>query len=134
SSLSTLFYRFRYFFYGLIDPPRKEVTKAVEECRQAGIKTVMITGDHKQTAAAIAKDVGLAKEHPVIMEGHELNQMSVKELSQVIEQVTVFARVTPEHKLKIVKAFQSKGHIVAMTGDGVNDAPAIKASDIGISM
>lgn len=121
-------------FYGLIDPPRKEVTKAVEECRQAGIKTVMITGDHKQTAAAIAKDVGLAKEHPVIMEGHELNQMSVKELSQVIEQVTVFARVTPEHKLKIVKAFQSKGHIVAMTGDGVNDAPAIKASDIGISM
>src|SRR5699024_10025188 len=74
------------------------------------------------------------KEHPVIMEGHELNQMSEKELSQVIEQVTVFARVTPEHKLKIVKAFQSKGHIVAMTGDGVNDAPAIKASDIGIRM
>src|SRR5699024_11872627 len=84
--------------------------------------------------AAIAKDVGLAKEHPVIMEGHELKQMSVKELSQVIEQVTVFARVTPEHKLKIVKAFQSKRHIVAMTRDGVNDAPAIKARDIGISM
>src|SRR5699024_112898 len=120
--------------YGLIDPPSQEVTKAVEECRLDGIKTVMITGDRRQTAAAIAKDVGLAIEHTVIMEGHELNQMSVKELSQVIEQVTVFARVTPEDKLKIVKAFQSKGHIVAMTGDGVNDAPAIKASDIGISM
>src|SRR5699024_12783932 len=109
----------------MIDTSRKELKKAEEKRKQAGIKTLMITGDHKQTAAAIAKDVWLAKEHPVIMEGHELNQMSVKELSQVIEQVTVFARVTPEHKLKIVKAFQSKGHIVAMTGDGVNDAPAI---------
>src|SRR5699024_11687354 len=88
--------------YSLIDPLRKEVTKAVEECRQAGIKTVMITGDHKQTAAAIAKDVGLAKEHPVIMEGHELNQMSVIELRQVIEQVTVFAMVSPELNLKIL--------------------------------
>src|SRR5699024_6015506 len=114
-------------FYVLIDQSRKEVTNAIEEYRQDGIKLVKITSDHKQTAAAIAKDVGLVKEHPVIMEGHELNQMSVKELSQVIEQVTVFARVTPEHKLKIVKAFQSKGHIVAMTGDGVNDAPAIRS-------
>src|SRR5699024_1203152 len=110
------------------------VTKAVEECRQAGIKTVMITGDHKQTPAAIAKDVGLAEEHAVIMEGHEVKQMREKELSQGIEQVTVFARMTQEHKLKIVHSFQSKGSIVAMTGDGVNDVPAIKASDIGMSM
>lgn len=121
-------------FYGLIDPPRKEVITAVKECKQAGIKTVMITGDHKKTAAAIAHDIGLSKGEPVIMEGHELNQMTAKDLSQIIEQVHVFARVTPEHKLKIVKAFQACGHIVAMTGDGVNDAPAVKASNIGISM
>lgn len=120
--------------YGMIDPPRKEVRAAIEECRQAGIKTVMITGDHVKTARAIAKDLKLLPDNGLVLEGSQLNQMSTSELEETIEDVYVFARVTPEHKLKIVKAFQSKGHIVAMTGDGVNDAPAIKASDIGISM
>lgn len=120
--------------YGMIDPPRKEVKAAIEECRQAGIKTVMITGDHVKTARAIAKELKLLPEDGMVLEGSQLNQMSTEELEDIIEDVYVFARVTPEHKLKIVKAFQSRGHIVAMTGDGVNDAPAIKASDIGISM
>src|SRR5699024_3007485 len=121
-------------FYGLIDPPRKEVTKALEECRQAGIKTVMITGHHKQTAVAITKVVGLEKEHLFILVAHEINQMSVKGLIQIIEQVIIFARVTPEIILKIVNASESKWHIVAMTGDGVNDAQDIRARYIGISM
>lgn len=120
--------------YGMIDPPRKEVKAAIEECRQAGIKTVMITGDHVKTARAIAKELNLLPENGMVLEGSQLNKMSTEELQDIIEDVYVFARVTPEHKLKIVKAFQSRGHIVAMTGDGVNDAPAIKASDIGISM
>ncbi|WP_090872896.1 calcium-translocating P-type ATPase, SERCA-type [Oceanobacillus limi] len=120
--------------YGMIDPPRKEVKKAIEECRQAGIKTVMITGDHVKTARAIASKLNLLPENGLVLEGHQLNQMSVEELEDIIDDVYVFARVTPEHKLKIVKAFQERGHVVAMTGDGVNDAPAIKASDIGISM
>ncbi|WP_085992443.1 calcium-translocating P-type ATPase, SERCA-type [Oceanobacillus senegalensis] len=120
--------------FGMIDPPRKEVKSAIEECRQAGIKTVMITGDHVNTAQAIARNLNLMPENGMVLEGHQLNKMSVEELEDVIEETYVFARVTPEHKLKIVKAFQEKGHIVAMTGDGVNDAPAIKASDIGISM
>ncbi|RDW17894.1 calcium-translocating P-type ATPase, SERCA-type [Oceanobacillus chungangensis] len=120
--------------YGMIDPPRKEVKSAIEECRQAGIKTVMITGDHVNTARAIAKNLNLLPENGLVLEGYQLNQMSLADLEEVIEDTYVFARVTPEHKLKIVKAFQDKGHIVAMTGDGVNDAPAIKASDIGISM
>ncbi|AXI09027.1 calcium-translocating P-type ATPase, SERCA-type [Oceanobacillus zhaokaii] len=120
--------------YGMIDPPRKEVKLAIEECRQAGIKTVMITGDHVNTARAIAKNLNLLPENGLVIEGHQLNQMSLADLEEIIEDTYVFARVTPEHKLKIVKAFQDKGHIVAMTGDGVNDAPAIKASDIGISM
>ncbi|SHF50181.1 calcium-translocating P-type ATPase, SERCA-type [Ornithinibacillus halophilus] len=120
--------------YGMIDPPRKEVKPAIEECRQAGIKTVMITGDHVKTATAIAKRLNLLPDDGLVLEGHELNKMSVEELEDIIEDVYVFARVTPEHKLKIVKAFQENGHVVAMTGDGVNDAPAIKASDIGISM
>jgi len=120
--------------YGMIDPPRKEVKQAIKECRQAGIKTVMITGDHVKTAHAIAKKLNLIPEDGLIIEGSKLNQMSVSELKEIIDDTYVFARVTPEHKLKIVEAFQEKGHIVAMTGDGVNDAPAIKASDIGISM
>ena len=120
--------------FGMIDPPRKEVRTAIEECRAAGIKTVMITGDHVRTAHAIAKDINLIPENGMILEGSALNQMSVTDLENVIDDAYVFARVTPEHKLKIVQAFQNKGHIVAMTGDGVNDAPAIKASDIGISM
>ena len=120
--------------YGLKDPPRKEVKQAIFECKRAGIKTVMITGDYKKTAMAIADEVGLRDEGNLVIEGHELNQMSTDTLANMIEKVSVFARVTPEHKLKIVQAFQKRGHIVAMTGDGVNDAPAIKASNIGISM
>src|SRR5699024_970960 len=120
--------------YGMMDPPRKEVKAAIAECKQAGIKTVMITGDHEKTARAIATNLNLMPEDGQVLDGKQLNQMSVDELRDVIEDVYVFARVTPEHKLKIVKAFQDQGHIVAVTGDGVNDAPAIKASDIGISM
>ncbi|WP_077622075.1 calcium-translocating P-type ATPase, SERCA-type [Sediminibacillus massiliensis] len=119
---------------GMIDPPRKEVKAAIAECRDAGIKTVMITGDHSKTAQAIASDLQLLPPGGKVLEGHQLSAMTQDQLSEVIEDVYVFARVTPEHKLKIVKAFQKKGHVVAMTGDGVNDAPAIKASDIGISM
>jgi len=120
--------------YGMIDPPRKEVKSAIEECNDAGIKTVMITGDHVKTAEAIAKNLKLLPENGLVLEGYQLNEMSMEQLEHVIDDTYVFARVTPEHKLKIVKAFQNRGHIVAMTGDGVNDAPAIKASNIGISM
>lgn len=120
--------------YGMIDPPRKEVKTAIAECKQAGIKTVMITGDHEKTARAIAKHINLLPEDGLVLDGNDLNKMSVSDLRDIIADVYVFARVTPEHKLKIVQAFQEKGHVVAMTGDGVNDAPAIKASDIGISM
>ncbi|MBM7571766.1 calcium-translocating P-type ATPase, SERCA-type [Aquibacillus albus] len=119
---------------GMIDPPRKEVKAAIAECNAAGIKTVMITGDHAKTAQAIAKHLELMPENGKVLQGHELSKMTQDQLSEIIEDVYVFARVTPEHKLKIIKALQDKGHVVAMTGDGVNDAPAIKASDIGISM
>ncbi|MGM9986576.1 MAG: calcium-translocating P-type ATPase, SERCA-type [Bacillaceae bacterium] len=119
---------------GMIDPPRPEVRKAVRECKEAGIKTIMITGDHKDTAKAIAIQLDIATKQDRVIEGTTLSQMTVEELEDVVEHVSVFARVSPEHKLKIVKALQNKGHIVAMTGDGVNDAPAIKAADIGISM
>ncbi|MHA6251353.1 cation-translocating P-type ATPase [Oceanobacillus sp. CAU 1775] len=120
--------------YGMIDPPRKEVKAAIQACNQAGIKTVMITGDHMHTATAIAKDLALLPKNGRVVAGSQLNQMHQEELESQIDDIYVFARVTPEHKLRIVKAFQSKGHIVAMTGDGVNDAPSIKAADIGISM
>lgn len=120
--------------YGLKDPPRKEVKSAIAECRTAGIKTVMITGDHRNTATAIADEIGLREADDLIIDGNELHDMSVDSLAAIINRVTVFARVSPEQKLKIVKAFQKAGHIVAMTGDGINDAPAIKASNIGISM
>ncbi|GAB4072412.1 calcium-translocating P-type ATPase, SERCA-type [Barrientosiimonas marina] len=120
--------------YGMMDPPRQEVKSAIAESREAGIKSVMITGDHEKTARAIARELNLLPEDGMVLDGAQLNAMSIEELRDVIDQVYVFARVTPEHKLKIVEAFQEEGHIVAMTGDGVNDAPAIKASDIGISM
>ncbi|WP_102027321.1 calcium-translocating P-type ATPase, SERCA-type [Salirhabdus sp. Marseille-P4669] len=119
---------------GMMDPPREEVKEAIASCHQAGVKTVMITGDHVQTATAIAKQLNLLPKHGRVLQGADISRMTEDELRDVINDVYVFARVSPEHKLQIVKAFQSHGHVVAMTGDGVNDAPAIKASDIGISM
>src|SRR5699024_10580397 len=120
--------------YGMMDPPRKEVKTAIEECREAGIKPVMITGDHEKTARAIAAELNLLPEGGSDLNGYQLNNMSVSDLKDIIDLVYVFVRVTPEHKLKIVKELKEKGHIVAMTGDGVNEASAIKASDIGIGM
>ncbi|MCF6094876.1 calcium-translocating P-type ATPase, SERCA-type [Microaerobacter geothermalis] len=121
-------------FHGMIDPPRKEVSQAILDCKRAGIKTIMITGDHQKTAEAIAKQLGMFPPNGRTISGVELDQLSDKEFLQAAEDIYVYARVSPEHKLRIVKALQSKGHVVAMTGDGVNDAPAIKASDIGVSM
>ncbi|MDY7223061.1 calcium-translocating P-type ATPase, SERCA-type [Halalkalibacterium halodurans] len=119
---------------GMIDPPREEVFDSIEECRQAGIKTVMITGDHRLTAAAIAKKLGILPAGGKVIDGTELNHLTDRRLTEMVDQIYVYARVSPEHKLKIVKAMQERGHIVAMTGDGVNDAPAIKAANIGIAM
>lgn len=119
---------------GMIDPPRKGVKEAVAACRRAGIKTVMITGDHILTAKAIAKELGILKIRDGAITGKELDQISQKELEKNIMSYSVFARVSPEHKVRIVKAFQSEGAVVAMTGDGVNDAPALKNADIGIAM
>ncbi|MGQ0637647.1 MAG: cation-translocating P-type ATPase [Planctomycetaceae bacterium] len=119
---------------GLIDPPREEAKAAVARCRQAGIRPVMITGDHPETAAAIARELGLAVGDDRVVSGRQLDGMSDEELSRQVEQVAVFARVSPEHKLRVVRAWQARGHIAAMTGDGVNDAPAVKAADIGIAM
>lgn len=120
--------------YGLKDPPRPEVSQAVAECAAAGVSTVMITGDHKQTALAIAAEIGMLQDRSVVLDSDQLSTLTTEELAEQIDEVAVFARVTPEDKLKIVQAYQLAGHIVAMTGDGVNDAPAIKASNIGISM
>ena len=119
---------------GMIDPPRKGVKEAVEKCRQAGIKTVMITGDHIATAKAIAKELGILEKNEEAITGQELDKMKEVELEKKIKQYSVFARVTPEHKVKIVKAWQKTGAVVAMTGDGVNDSPALKNADIGIAM
>ena len=119
---------------GMIDPPRKGVKEAVLGCRRAGIKTVMITGDHITTAKAIAKDLEILKGKELAITGQELDKISDSKLEKEIMNYSVFARVTPEHKVRIVKAFQKTGAVVAMTGDGVNDAPALKKSDIGIAM
>ncbi|NMO94662.1 calcium-translocating P-type ATPase, SERCA-type [Paenibacillus lemnae] len=119
---------------GMIDPPRREVRDAIATCRRAGIKTVMITGDHRTTAEAIASQLGIIPRGGLSMTGQELSRLDDKELDAKVDQTYVYARVSPEHKLRIVKSLQRKGHVVAMTGDGVNDAPAIKAADIGISM
>jgi Ca2+-transporting ATPase len=119
---------------GMIDPPRKEVRDAITKCRKAGIKTVMITGDHQTTAEAIAKQLGMLPGNGLVVNGSQLAAMGDEQLDDRIDDIYVYARVSPEHKLRIVKALQKRGHVVAMTGDGVNDAPAIKAADIGISM
>lgn len=119
---------------GIIDPPRKEVKDAVQVAKTAGIRPVMITGDHPLTAYAIARELGIAQEGDRVLTGHDLARMSQTELENVVEEVAVYARVSPEHKLNIVQALQTKGHIAAMTGDGVNDAPALKKSDIGVAM
>ena len=119
---------------GIIDPPREGVREAVEEVRKAGIKVIMITGDHRLTAAAIAKEIGLEVGEGSVLEGKELDRMSDDELYEVVDKVVVYARVTPEHKRRIVRALKRRGYVVAMTGDGVNDAPALKEADIGIAM
>ena len=119
---------------GMMDPPRKEAKEAVSLSRKAGIKTVMITGDHKVTACAVAKELGIWHKGDRVLSGQEISAMDEERLSVVIEGTTVFARVSPSDKLKIVRAFRKRGHIVAMTGDGVNDAPAVKEADIGVSM
>jgi len=119
--------------FGMIDPPRPEVKAAVATARAAGIRPIMITGDHALTALEIARQLGIASNTRVLT-GHDLDQMDTHALQSVVEDVNVYARVSPEHKLKIVEALQAKGHIVAMTGDGVNDAPALKKADIGVAM
>lgn len=126
-----------YTFLGLMammDPPREESKAAVAECIGAGIRPVMITGDHKITAAAIAREIGILTEGKKAVEGAEIDGMTEEELRDFVEEVSVYARVSPEHKIRIVRAWQEKGNIVAMTGDGVNDAPALKQADVGVAM
>jgi Ca2+-transporting ATPase len=119
---------------GMIDPPRLEVKDSIAECRKSGIKTIMITGDHKNTAFAIAQELGIASDMSETISGVELDELSQEELNKRVNNLRVFARVSPEHKVKIVKAFKANGNIVSMTGDGVNDAPSLKAADIGVAM
>ena len=119
---------------GMIDPARPEVAAAIQTARRAGIETIMITGDYPHTAVAIGKEIGLLREGDLALTGAELEQMDVEELEERVEQVAVYARVSPQHKVKIVDALKARGHVVAMTGDGVNDAPALKRSHIGVAM
>jgi calcium-translocating P-type ATPase len=124
-------------FLGLmaqIDPPRPEVREAVALCKQAGVRTVMVTGDHMLTGKSIARDLGIADEHSTALEGADVPKMSAEEFDKALDTVAVFGRVAPEHKLRIVEGLQRKGHVAAMTGDGVNDAPALAKADIGVAM
>ncbi|MCI5918226.1 MAG: cation-translocating P-type ATPase [Roseburia sp.] len=126
-----------YIFVGLaamMDPPREESGQAVEDAKGAGIRTIMITGDHKVTATAIAKQIGIYREGDIALTGQELDSMEEKELEQKLSQISVYARVSPENKIRIVSSWQKRGNLVAMTGDGVNDAPALKKADIGVAM
>jgi Ca2+-transporting ATPase len=119
---------------GMMDPPREEAIEAIGVCKQVGIRSIMITGDHKLTAVAIAKEMGIFKDGDKVLTGEELENTSEKELEKIVDKITVYARVSPMDKLKIVKAWKARGEIVAMTGDGVNDAPALKHADIGVAM
>ncbi len=122
---------------GMIDPPREEVKDAIYLCKKAGIKVVMVTGDHKLTATAVAKELDLLGEDDTqgkVLIGEELDEISDEKLTEIVENIVIYARVSPEHKMRIVKAWKAKGQVVAMTGDGVNDAPALKMSDIGVAM
>jgi len=122
---------------GMIDPPREEVKDAIHTCKKAGINVVMVTGDHKLTAMAVAKELNLLgenEEEGKVLTGGELEKLSDEQLADMVQRVVIYARVSPEHKMRIIKAWKAKGQVVAMTGDGVNDAPALKMSDIGISM
>jgi Ca2+-transporting ATPase len=119
---------------GMMDPPREEAIEAVKTCRQVHIRPVMITGDHRVTAVAVAMELGIYRDGDMVLTGPELEKMDEQALAAVVERVTVYARVSPMDKLKIVRAWKQKGHVVAMTGDGVNDAPALKHADIGIAM
>ncbi|RQD77807.1 MAG: cation-translocating P-type ATPase, partial [Candidatus Syntrophonatronum acetioxidans] len=119
---------------GMMDPPRPEVLPAIIKCQEAGIKPVMITGDHQETAVAVAKTIGLMPSRGEVITGSQLDKFTDQQLEARVEKINVYARVSPEHKLRVVKAFKKRGHVVAMTGDGINDAPAVKEADIGIAM
>jgi Ca2+-transporting ATPase len=118
----------------MIDPPRPEVIQAISACKMAGIKPVMITGDHKATAVAIAGELGMLEDGALALSGEEFDDLKPEEYQDLVEKIQVYARVSPEHKLRIVRAWKNKGQVVAMTGDGVNDAPAVKEADIGVAM
>jgi Ca2+-transporting ATPase len=118
---------------GMIDPPRPEVKEAYQKCQQAGVKVVMITGDHKDTAVAVAKEIGIM-DGDMVLTGAELDAMEEEQYAQIAPQVRVYARVSPQHKVRITDMYKKMGHVVAMTGDGINDAPALKRSDIGVAM